>query len=91
MKRELFSLVFGLYKGWFIMGNVYAMVRIRAGLYVSGDGQFRIRRRMDMLRRRWVWDIYHLDDGQYVLERTFRTLKVARQWVGKSESQPVFW
>lgn len=73
------------------MGNVYATVRIRAGLYVSGDGQFRIRRRMDMLKRRWVWDVLHLEDGHYVPERTFRTLKVAREWVGKATSQPMFW
>jgi len=73
------------------MGNVYATVRIRAGLYISGDSRFKIQRRMDMLKRRWVWDVSCFKDGMYVHEKTFRTLKIAREWVGSSTSQPMFW
>lgn len=73
------------------MANVYSTVRIRAGLYISGDSQFKIQRRRDQLSRRWIWDVYHLEEGQYVWKRKFRTLKVAREWAGTAVPQPIFW
>lgn len=65
------------------MASVFCTVRIHAGLYVSGDGRFKIRRAWDELKRRWVWNVLVLDDGQFVHDMTFRTLKVARQYVGE--------
>lgn len=65
------------------MASFYSTVRIHAGLYISGDGRFKIRRTWDELKRRWVWNVYILDEGQFVHDMTFRTLKVARQYVGE--------
>jgi len=64
--------------------NSNATLRVRAGLYISADGQIRIQRRRDMKRRAWVWECWALTEkGELgVLLRTFRTLRVAREWVG---------
>lgn len=65
------------------MQNVFSTTRIRAGLYISGDSRFRIKRRMDMHRRRWVWDVSVLSDGEYRYSQTFRTLAIAREYVAR--------
>jgi len=59
----------------------YSVIRIHAGLYISADGTYRVKRRMDMLKRRCVWDVSRLSDGQFSVQRTFNTLKVAREYV----------
>jgi len=63
------------------MKQLHETVRVHAGLYVSGDGRYRIRRVKDELRKRWVWHVSVLDAGQYVYDQKFNTLKVARAYV----------
>ena len=63
------------------MATVYSTVRIHAGLYITGDGAFKIRRVRNELRRRWDWHVFVLDEGQYVHAMTLRTLVGARAYV----------
>lgn len=61
----------------------YGTMRVHAGLYVSADGRYRIRRRRDEKVRGWVWDVHviSIEHSDCALLRTFRTLKVAREYV----------
>jgi len=65
------------------MQSFYSTVRVHAGLYISGDGRFKIRRTRDEVRRRWVWVVFVMDEGHWVHDMTFRTLKIARKYVGE--------
>jgi len=63
--------------------NVYGTVRIHAGLYISGDGRYKIRRVKNHLLRRWDWHVFVMDEGQWVFDKSFRTLTVARQYTAQ--------
>ena len=63
------------------MQSSYGTVRIHAGLYISGDSRYKIRRTKNALRKRWDWHVFVFDDGQYVFDKAFRTLVIARQYV----------
>ena len=63
-------------------------LRVHAGCYVSVDGRYKIRRHKDEIRNRWVWRVFRIQEGTFEFDRTFRTLKVAREYVSKSVSLP---
>jgi len=63
------------------MAIQYATIRIHAGLYLSGDGNYQIRRKQRQIGRGWEWVVSVLDEGCFVVDKRFRTLKVARQYV----------
>jgi len=70
------------------MQSSYGTVMVHAGLYISGDGRYKIRRTDKKGRSRfgsvksWVWVVSRLDEGQWQPVQTFRTLKIAREFVG---------
>jgi len=53
-------------------------VRIRAGLYYSLDGQWRIQRQSTMFIRQRVWVVSRLQDGVWVKYSGHLTLAQAR-------------
>jgi len=70
------------------MQSSFCTVMVHAGLYVSGDGRYKIRRTQKVGHGRhgsvklWVWVVSRMGDGEWQPVHTFRTLKVAREWVG---------
>jgi len=67
------------------MRTILRTNRIRAGLYISLDGNWRIRRESYLFGDRKRWTVERLQSGRWELMGTFYSLKRARAFIERQE------
>lgn len=66
------------------MATGYTTLRIKSGLYLSTDNNFKIERKPQYFPGRRRWSVYRYMDGNWKEMQTFESLAEARKYVGEN-------